>query len=48
MKTIDNLLEPISKIADRVLGRDENRFENGAYTIVFEYFESVFNNAHGR
>ncbi len=41
-------LEPISKILDHVQGRDANRFENGAYTLVFEYFESVCNKAIGR
>jgi hypothetical protein len=27
-----------SKIADHAQGRDVNRFKNGAYTLVFEYF----------
>ena len=40
-------LEVISKIVDHAQGRDANRFKNGAYTIVFEYFESVCNNALG-
>ena len=39
--------EPISKIVDKVHGRGENRFNNGAHTLVFEYFESVFNKALG-
>ncbi len=36
-------MEVISKIVDNVQGQGENRFKNGAYTLVFEYFESVFN-----
>ena len=40
--------KPISKIVDNVYGRGENRFKSKAYTLVFEYFESVFNYAHGR
>ena len=42
------ILEPISKIVDNVQGRDANRFNNGVYKIVFEYFESVCNKALGR
>ncbi len=34
-------LEAISKIVDHVQGRDAKRFKHGAYTLVFEYFESV-------
>ena len=45
---IISLAEAISKIVDHVQGRDVNRFNNGAYTLVFEYFESVYNNALGR
>jgi hypothetical protein len=41
-------LEPISKIVDYVQGQGENRFNSGAYTLVFEHFESVFNTALGR
>jgi hypothetical protein len=41
-------LEAISKIVDHVQGRDANRFKHGVYTLVFEYFESVCNNALGR
>ena len=41
-------VEAISKIVDHVQGRGEKRFKNGAYTLVFEYFESVFNKALGR
>ena len=40
--------EDIQKIVDNVQGRDANRFKNGAYTIVFEYFELVCNKALGR
>ena len=40
--------EPISKIVDYVQGQGENRFKSGAYTTVFEHFESVFNDAIGR
>jgi hypothetical protein len=29
-------------------GQGANRFKSGAYTIVFEHFESVFNTAIGR
>jgi len=43
-----NNLEAISKIVDHVQGRDENRFKNRAYTLVFEYFESVCNKVIGR
>ena len=31
------------KSVDRGLGQGENRFKSGAYTTVFEHFESVFN-----
>ena len=41
-------LKAISKIVDHVQGRDVNRFKNGVYTLVFEYFESVYNKALGR
>jgi hypothetical protein len=34
-------LEAVSKIVDHVQGQGENRFESGAYTLVFEHFESV-------
>jgi hypothetical protein len=34
-------LEVVSKIVDHVQGQGENRFESGAYTLVFEHFESV-------
>jgi hypothetical protein len=34
-------LEAISKIVDHVQGQGENRFKSGAYTLVFEHFESV-------
>ncbi len=37
----------VLKIADHVQGQGENRFKSGAYTIVFEHFESVFNTAIG-
>ena len=40
-------VEVISKIVDYVQGRDANRFKNGAYTLVFEAFESVCNKAFG-
>jgi hypothetical protein len=39
------LLESITKIVDHVQGQGENRFKSGAYTTVFEHFESVFNTA---
>jgi len=42
------LLESISKIVDYVQGQGKNRFKSGAYTLVFEHFESVFNTALGR
>jgi hypothetical protein len=35
--------ETISKIVDYAQGQGENRFKSGAYTLVFEHFESVFN-----
>jgi hypothetical protein len=35
----------VSKCLDFSLGQDEIRFENGAYTLVREYFESNFNTA---
>ncbi len=41
-------MEAILKIVDRVQGQGANRFESGAYTIVFEHFESVCNTALGR
>ncbi len=41
-------LEAISKIVDSVKGQGANRFKHGAYTLVFEYFESVGNTALGR
>jgi hypothetical protein len=40
--------EAVSKIVDQVKGQGENRFKSGAYTLVFEHFESVFNKALGR
>jgi hypothetical protein len=39
---------PIAKIADHVQEQGENRFKSGAYTLVFEHFDSVFNAALGR
>jgi hypothetical protein len=48
LKSFLEKFEPISKIADHAKGRGANRFKNGAYTLVFEYFESVCNKAHGR
>ena len=36
------------KIVDHVQGQGENRFKSGAYTLVFEHFESVLNTALGR
>ena len=49
-------LKLLSKIVDHVQEQGENdsaelvagRFESGAYTLVFEHFESVFNAALGR
>ncbi len=38
----------ISKIVDHVQGQGKSRFKSGAYTLVFEHFESVFNTALGR
>jgi hypothetical protein len=32
---------------DHAPGRGANRFKSGAYTLVFEYFESVCNKAIG-
>jgi hypothetical protein len=40
--------KPILKIVDNAQGQGENRFKSGAYTLVFEHFESVFNTALGR
>ena len=42
------LLKVISKIVDHGQGHGENRFGNGAYTTVFEAFETVFNKDLGR
>jgi hypothetical protein len=39
------LFEVSSKIVDYAQGQGENRFKSGAYTLVFEHFESVFNTA---
>jgi hypothetical protein len=36
------------KSVDNVQGQGKNRFKSGAYTLVFEHFESVFNDAIGR
>jgi hypothetical protein len=36
------LLEPISKIVDHAQGQGANRFKSGAYTLVFEHFETVY------
>ena len=41
-------LEAVLKIVAYVQGQGTNRFESGAYTIVFEHFESVCNAAIGR
>jgi hypothetical protein len=38
----------VLKIADRARGQGENQFKSGAYTLVFEHFELVFNTAIGR
>jgi hypothetical protein len=48
MTSKKKIFEPVSKMVDYVLGRGENRFKSGAYTLVCGYFESVFNNAYGR
>ena len=37
----------VLKIADHAQGQGANRFKSGAYTIVFEHFESVCNTAIG-
>ena len=42
---VDLKLEAIYKIIDNAQGQGENRFKSGAYTTVFEHFESVFNTA---
>jgi hypothetical protein len=45
---INNILKLekiILKIVDNVQGQGENRFKSGAYTLVFEHFETVFNAA---
>ncbi len=36
------------KTSGLVRGRGANRFKSGAYTIVFEHFETVCNNAIGQ
>jgi glutathione synthase/RimK-type ligase-like ATP-grasp enzyme len=48
-KDIEKVLkgEPVLKIVDHAQGRGVNRFKNGAYTSVFEYFKSVCNKALG-
>ena len=33
------------KIADHAQAQGANRFKSGAYTIVFEHFESAYNKA---
>ena len=38
----------VFKIADHAQGQGENQFESGAYTLVFEHFELVFNEGLGR
>ena len=43
-----NKVEAVLKIVDHVQGRDVNRFKSRAYTLVFEYFVSVYNKALGR
>jgi hypothetical protein len=39
-----DILKTILKIVDNVQGQGENRFKSGAYTTVFEHFESVLYN----
>ena len=46
-KIVDNA-QGQGKIVDNAQGQGENRFKSGAYTLVFEHFESVFNTALGR
>jgi hypothetical protein len=41
-------VEAVLKIVDYAQGQGENRFKSGAYTLVFEHFESVGNKALGR
>jgi hypothetical protein len=41
-------VKAVLKIVGGVQGQGKNRFKSGAYTIVFEHFESVFNTALGR
>jgi hypothetical protein len=41
-------VEAVLEIAGKVQGQGKNRFKSGAYTAVFEHFESVFNTALGR
>jgi hypothetical protein len=36
-------VKTIPKIVDHAQGQGKNRFKSGAYTLVFEHFESVFN-----
>jgi hypothetical protein len=48
LELIIGLIEAVLEIADRFQGQGEYRFKSGAYTTVFEYFESVFNTALGR
>jgi hypothetical protein len=43
MPPVKGVFKAISKIVDHVQGQSENRFKSGAYTTVFEHFESVFN-----
>ena len=38
----------VLKIVDHVQGQGANPFKSGAYTTVFEHFESVCNAALGR
>jgi hypothetical protein len=45
---IFDLFKSVLKIVDHAQGRGANRLKSGAYTKVFEHFESVCNKAIGR
>ena len=42
------MVKSVLKIVDHAQGQGVSRFENGAYTVVREYFETAYNTAHGR
>ena len=45
---LNHKVKAIFKIVNHVQGQGANRFKSGAYTVVFEHFESVCNKALGR